>query len=151
MTSDSGRVKHPIPPVSLEVSILYYPHWLSFHEVFKLFRYIHPHRFVYCLSTRPTESGKTASGATDPCKLSGRPTNQGICHNHRLYPVDCLGAPCGLIDPHNALCVERTPSLSSRARALFVEKLVPEKDRQAIRSSEAIFGLKCGGLQRTSK
>ncbi|KAH7250701.1 hypothetical protein B0J15DRAFT_496715, partial [Fusarium solani] len=39
-------MKHSVPPVSLEVFIIYYPHWLRFHEVYKLSRYTHPHRFI---------------------------------------------------------------------------------------------------------
>ncbi|KAJ3528738.1 hypothetical protein NM208_g10071 [Fusarium decemcellulare] len=47
-----GDVEHPVPYVTIEVFVIYYPHWLRFHEVFKLTRYIHPHRFIhmaYCL------------------------------------------------------------------------------------------------------
>lgn len=40
-------VRHPIPEVSPEVFVLYYPHWLRFHEVNKLTRYIHPVRFIH--------------------------------------------------------------------------------------------------------
>lgn len=58
-----------------------------------------------------------------------------IFYDHRWHPMDCLGAPRGLIEPHNALCMERIPSLSSRARNLLVEKLVPEHERQAVRSN----------------
>ncbi|RTE80416.1 hypothetical protein BHE90_005110 [Fusarium euwallaceae] len=56
-----------------------------------------------------------------------------LFYSHRWHPMDCLGAPRGLIHPHNALCMERIPSLSSRARSLLVEKLVPENKRQAVR------------------
>ncbi|KAF4985627.1 hypothetical protein FDECE_16431 [Fusarium decemcellulare] len=43
----NGRIKYPVPQVPLEVFIIYYPHWLRFHEVFKLTRYIHPYRFIH--------------------------------------------------------------------------------------------------------
>ncbi|RSL94255.1 hypothetical protein CEP52_012745 [Fusarium oligoseptatum] len=58
-----------------------------------------------------------------------------LFYSHRWHPMDCLGAPRGLIHPHNALCMERIPSLSSRARSLLVEKLVPENERQAVHES----------------
>ncbi|KAI8666965.1 hypothetical protein NCS56_00831500 [Fusarium sp. Ph1] len=58
-----------------------------------------------------------------------------LYYDHYWHPKDCLGAPCGLLHAHNALCMERIPSLSSRARALLVEKLVPENERQAVRSN----------------
>ncbi|KAJ4218104.1 hypothetical protein NW759_008699 [Fusarium solani] len=37
---------HPVPDVSLSVFILYWPHFLRFHEVHKLSRYMHPFRFI---------------------------------------------------------------------------------------------------------
>ncbi|KAF4471639.1 hypothetical protein FALBO_1456 [Fusarium albosuccineum] len=43
----NGRIQYPVPYVPLEVFIIYYPHWLRFHEVFKLTRYIHPYRFIH--------------------------------------------------------------------------------------------------------
>ena len=33
---EAGNVRHPIPDVSPEASVLYYPHWLRFHEVHEL-------------------------------------------------------------------------------------------------------------------
>ncbi|KAL2682985.1 hypothetical protein Neosp_007447 [[Neocosmospora] mangrovei] len=58
-----------------------------------------------------------------------------IYYDDRWHPKDCLGAPRGLFHAHNALCIERIPSLSSRARSLLVEKLVPENERQAVRAN----------------
>lgn len=56
-------------------------------------------------------------------------------YDHYWHPKDCLGAPRGLLHANNALCMERIPSISSRARSLLVEKLVPENERQAVRSN----------------
>jgi hypothetical protein len=58
-----------------------------------------------------------------------------LFYDHHWHPKDCLGGPRGLVHAQNALCMERIPSLSSRARALLVEKLVPENERQAVRSN----------------
>ncbi|KAM6525326.1 hypothetical protein FALCPG4_010881 [Fusarium falciforme] len=58
-----------------------------------------------------------------------------IYYSDRWHPKDCLGGPRGLVHAQNALCMERIPSLSSRARALLIEKLVPENERQVVRSN----------------
>ncbi|KAF4460235.1 hypothetical protein FALBO_12984 [Fusarium albosuccineum] len=39
-------LKHPVPHVALPVLIIYWPHFLRFHEVHKLTRYMHPLRFI---------------------------------------------------------------------------------------------------------
>lgn len=41
-----GGKYHPVPDVPLSVFILYWPHFLRFHEVHKLSRYMHPFRFI---------------------------------------------------------------------------------------------------------
>ncbi|KAI1022168.1 hypothetical protein LB504_007479 [Fusarium proliferatum] len=42
----SGQLRHPVPMVDLEVFIIYFPHFLRWHEIYGLTRYMHPFRFI---------------------------------------------------------------------------------------------------------
>ncbi|KAJ3526191.1 hypothetical protein NM208_g11309 [Fusarium decemcellulare] len=42
----NNMLKYPVPEVALSIFIIYWPHYIRFHEVHKLTRYMHPLRFI---------------------------------------------------------------------------------------------------------